>query len=256
MELVINELPLDKTLSFRIHTEFIDNLDEFVMFLRKHNDVYLIVREVGKEKRQHLHIALKFKKTLSTFRQQILKMCPRAKGVGNGAYSIRQVTELEPVLRYFCKGENGNKPDIVFAVENLDIEMLHNLFWSINKEMKSKTEGNMGCQNGTSVEKKVKTKSWLEKLYDDIIKEFSVECNTIVTYQYYEKAADSERRLYDESRRIIFRHFVKCLGKAVKKFGTRTLQEMFDGIINAIIQNADDVAGGMYADRIYSQIYG
>lgn len=236
-------------LHLRVHTEHLEILT-FVEFLKTKSDLVLVVKEIGKkEKREHLHILLTPQKTLSTFRQQLLKQYPVIKG--NGAYSLETVKNEDSMVKYCCKGEDGKMPNVVFN-KGIDIDNEFKLYWEKNNELKSSSGVNMGCQNASP--KKVRVPTWSEKVFNEILTEFEPEVNTIVTHQLLCKPTDFELKQYEESKRILFRFVLKSLGKSVKKLDDNILRSLFNGIINAVI-NTNEQAGNKYADKLFDKIY-
>lgn len=239
-----------RMLHLRVHTQYLGEIPKFIDFLKTKTDLHLVVRENGsKEKREHLHTLLTPKKTLSTFRQQLLKEYPLVKG--NGAYSLELVKNEESIVRYCCKGEDNKMPDVIFN-SSIDIENEHKLYWEKNTELKQVSGVNMGCQNGSP--KKVKVPTWTERVYNEIMEQFEPQVNTIIAYQDLYKPTENEVKIMLESKKVIFRYFMKCMGKSVKKLDDVIIRQMFNGIINAIIQSNEE-AGNKYADKMFDKIY-
>lgn len=232
----------------RIHTKELGDLTKFCNFLTQRNVVALIVKEYGKEKKEHLHIYVKPNKTKSTMIQQIVKEYPGIKG--NGSYSCRAVIETpENFVKYCCKGENADTLPNVLVNSGYDVDELHKQFWLTNKTLKQSSGVNMGCQNDPP--KKVKALSWTEKVYQQIQNDYENEVYVIQQHQRDPKSVDILD--YNNARRTIFRHMMKCFGKSVKKINATIIQDHYNGFINSIAQ-ADEVAGEKYSDRLFDSL--
>lgn len=233
------------------------NLGHLVDFIKARCDLMICVRETDSA-RAHIHCVITgFAQTLTTFRQQLLKEFPKIKG--NQSYSLNVKDDYDAQLRYCCKGENKDTmPDVLYVdVSKVDIRFYHEKYWEHNLLLKAKSEkdGNMGLQKDTSLVVKAKSKTWTEKVYGEIKELYTNEILIIQTFQMLFKPTEEERRLDLDSRKVIFRYVMKRFGSAVKKISPRIVQEIFDGLINAIVQeNAE--AGEKYSDKLYNLIYG
>lgn len=244
---------MEKLQHLRIHTDVINNdIEKFVTFLRSKSETHLVVKELGsKNKREHLHCVFISNKTVSTFRQQLIKEYPGIAGKQNGAYSLAAVKDYNSMLQYCCKGEDGNKPCVMYSKDDINTDNLYVKYWEVNASLK-KTEVNMGCQNGSSV-LKAKSKSWTEKVYEEIRTDFEVECNTIITFTMDTHPSDLLRQQYIDSKKTIFRHMMRCLGKSAKKINENIVGDLFRGFINGIVQS-DTEAGNAYSDRLFNNL--
>lgn len=238
-------------LHLRVHTNVLPDVSEFVTFLQSKTILVLVVKEVGsKEKKEHLHIVLKPKKTVSTFRQQLLKQYPSIKG--NGSYSLEQVKDYQKMIRYCCKGDDGQKPNVIFN-SDINIEEEHKQFWLKNAELKTEANGvNMGCQNDPPIVKKVKTLTWTEKVAQEIKNEFESECMVIQNFQLLYKPTEKETLDYNESRRMIFRYVLKRFGP--KKINDNIIRDAYNGFINDIIHQNPE-AGDARADKLFKYLF-
>lgn len=239
----------------RIHLGEISQNDIY-KFLSEKCEVIICVFE-SHDNRPHLHILFKETKiTKSAVIQGLLKNFPSLKG--NGAYSCsktdkmkkKKVGDDEKAIAYLCKGENRETMPILVGVSTIDIELYHNKYWEVNDHVKAV---NMGCQNGSAVTQSKKTKSWSEKVYDQMKELYEVEINTIIGYHLDTRPSDYLQKKYDESRQILFCYMMKCLGKGVKKLNENIIRDLWSGILNAILQE-DEEAGPKYALTLFTQL--
>lgn len=244
----------------RVHLEDYTS-EEIYYFLVKCCEVILCVYE-SHNNRPHIHVL--FKETLvtkSTIIQKLVKQFPKIKG--NGMYSCSKTDKLkkkgvgddEKAKCYLCKGTDKDTLPNVVGKTQIDIQQYHNDYWLYNTALKASNEVNMGCQNDPSllVKAKSKTKSWSEKVYEEMQKMYESEVNTIKLYYRDVKPSDELVKLYDESRRALFRHMMKSLGKNVKKINENIIKDLFNGFINAIVQD-DDIAGERYSDKLFNSL--
>lgn len=237
---------------FRLHYEDC-SLNEIVDFMKSRAEVVVIVKEIAS--RPHIHAVItRFNQTKSTFVQQFLNKFPMFNG--NGSYSCSKKNDLEAQIRYCCKGQSKETdPEVLHCIETIDWRVYHEKYWEENLLLKAKSEEvNKGCQNDPSLVLKVKSKTWTEKVYDELHVQFPEHIITIQTFQLLYKPTDKERQVYEDSRKVIFRYVMKAFGKSAKKISNRIIQEIFDGFINGFIQLHGD-AGDKYSDKIYNQIY-
>lgn len=235
---------------FRVHYEPYKP-EDVVTFVKERANMIIAVRETAS--RPHIHMVIvKFKQTKSTFVQQFLNKFPEYNG--NGSYSCSKKDDLEAQTRYCLKGESKEtKPEILYHKEGLDCDKYHQDYWSENERLVAEAKAKYqpkGSENDLA--KKPKTKSWTEKVYDEMVVQYPSEVMTIQTYQLLYKPSEVERSSYNEARFILFRHVKRAFGKAIKKISPRIIQEIFDGMINAIL--GDEYSEK--ADRImFNQLY-
>lgn len=235
--------------------------EEIYNFLVTCCDVILCVFE-SHNNRPHIHTL--FKETLvtkSTVIQKLVKQFPSIKG--NGNYSCSKTDKLkkkgvgddEKAKCYLCKGEGSETLPVIIGDTKIDYKQYHADYWLANSVLKAKSEVNMGCQNDPSlfVKAKSKTKSWSEKVYGEMLEIYEVEVNTIILYYDDVKPSDELIRLYDESRRILFRYMMKCLGKNVKKINENIIRDLWQGFLNAILQGHES-AGEKYSDKLFNSL--
>lgn len=237
------------------------SLNELVSFITDKTSCNIIVKEDDDDKRPHIHCNIvEFKQSKSTFIQQMKKKFPLH---GNGRHSCHVKDDLSSQLRYMCKGtyfdENvkGGYPQVLFKNEEIDVDKYYKAYWEENQKiMKKISDDKKKKEIEASIDKpKSRVKSWLERTYDEITTLHPVEVLVIETFQMIYKATEAEKADYENSRKILFRSYMKCMGRAVKKVSLRIHEENFNGIINSICQNSFSEAGEKYADRMYHIIY-
>lgn len=244
----------------RIHLPEGISGETFYTFLGQRCEVIICVFEQH-DNRPHLHILFKESGiTKSTIIQNLLKKYPMLKG--NGCYSCsktdkmkkKKVGDDEKAKAYVCKGESNTVMPIVIGLCKIDVKAYHTKYWEVNAEIMEKV--NMDCQNGSfSVLKaKSKTKTWTEKVCEDIIHIYEIECNTICAYYADAKPSELLFNQYKESHKILFLYFFKCMGKGAKKMNENILRDMFAGIINYITEK-NDVANAGYGSKLYKGLY-
>lgn len=258
------------TWHLRVHLESREEAFNVYQYLISIVDVILCVFEQH-DNRPHIHMLFdETKLSKSRVIQKLLEKFPGIKG--NASYSCQDVTkakkkkgvdepeggDIEKAKAYLCKGVSVSETPIVIGETNVDVDFYHIQYWNRFLELKAKNkEVNMGCQNDSSLVVKAKSKSWTEKVYDEINVKFKKEIGVIVNYQLIYRPSDSEHEMYYEARRDIFRHMMLCLGKSVKKLSSRIIEEIWQGFMNAIIQNSDNVeAKNAYSDKLFNSIVG
>lgn len=253
----------------RIHIADQEQACDVYQYLITICDVVLCVFEQH-DNRPHIHMLFNERKvTQSTVIQKLKKRFPFIHG--NGAYSCQDVTKLkkkkrqdepesgdpEKAKNYLCKGASINEMPIVIGHTDVDIEKYHNDYWTRYLELKSNGnhEVNMGCQNDSSLVSKAKSKSWSERVFDDVVEKYQSQCMCITQFQLIYRPSDYEKEMYDKSRKEIFRYMMKCLGKAVKKINHKIIEELWSGFINAIIQNSgNEESANAYSDKLFDNL--
>lgn len=237
----------------RIHYEDIC-LSELVDFIKSRSMVVLIVRETDAN-RPHIHcVILDFKQTKSTFFQQLKKQYPMLKG--NKSYSCEKKNQFPQMVQYCLKGKAVDvPPDVVYYdAEYVDPVGGHLLYWEVNSLLKAKSkEGNMGSQKDTSLVLKAKSKTWTEKVYDEIKELYPADVMAIQQYQKEFIHSDYETKEERKSRITLYCYFKKRLGP--KKQSDYILRDMFTGIISGLIQEADPVIANKYNEIEYNRIF-
>lgn len=233
---------------FRAHYGDYNPVD-IVNFVKERAEAVIIVKEIDAN-RPHIHsVITEFKQTVSTFRQQLLKKFPL---LADRNHSIQKKDDIEAQKRYCCKGEDKNTmPEVLYSI--IDVEHYHNMYWEVNAELAGK--GNMGSQKDTLplLKAKSKTKTWSEKVFDEIIELFEPECRTIRhKYTYDWNLTDTEKTNEANARLVIFKYFMKRLG--YRKLNRKNVEDMFDGMINGILQ-MEKVSGEKFSEEYFKNMY-
>lgn len=229
------------------------NLGHLLEFIRARCDMLICVKEVDAN-RPHIHCVItKFRQTMSTFRQQLVKEFPHI--VGNKSYSLNVKDDVNAQVRYCCKGENKDAtPDVLYVRDDIDVKSNHDKYWENNAILVGeKKEVNMGCQNGSSLVLKAKSKTWTEKVYEELVDKYQPEINIIQTHQLLIKPNDLEIKSYNEARFVIYKHMLLCLGKARKKINDFIKKDLYNGFINSIISENDE-AFAVYAHADFKKL--
>lgn len=223
------------------------------------SDLYICVREVGKQNNPHIHAVLAFTKiTESSFRQGLKK---QFNVNGNSGFSLEKIKkDLQSSIRYCCKGESEtpySKPDVLHCKSDIDVAHLNAEYWDFVMEQKQKREqviDDLTCTVKSVVKKRAKT--WSERVVDVLKNEHTDVCEIIRTYvnQPIKYLSDDEIECYDEARAKVFEIMMKHLGMGCKKLSHRIVEELYEGFINSIVQQDDNV-GAEYARKWYKSVF-
>lgn len=234
------------SIQLRIITSVIPDLKDFVSFLYSKTTLRLIVREVGKKcETEHLHCVFNLVKTRSTFRQHLKEKYPHLDG--NVHYSTKLLDDPPAMIRYCCKGLPDKLPDVLYCANDINVNHEYDQFWIVNKTLKKTSEA------VTSPVKKVKSPTWSERVFADILSEYPQQVDTIRVHQMIFKPSDEEIAFYVNAKRDIFRYMMKCLGKGCKKLNENIIRDIFHGILNSIMQEDIEV-GNAYSDKLFKAL--
>jgi len=249
----------------RIHLfEGIDST-ELYTFVSKRCEVIVCVFEQH-DNRPHLHILFKETKiTQSTVIQNLKKEYSMIKG--NGAYSCQKTDKMkkkkvgndEKAKAYVCKGEyhgyDISSNPIVIGTPTIDVKHYHDKFWEVNEATKDEYQPN-GSENSKDcfLKPKAKTKTWMDKVKDEIFDKYSVECNTMRTYVRDTKPSDELFKTYKLSYRTVFCHYYKSYGKLVKGFDENVIRKNWNGIHDSILA-VDDEVHTIKANKVFSGMF-
>lgn len=224
---------------FRVHIDIVD-LESLVGFIKSSAVVKLIVKEQGT--RPHIHCMIQPLKTVSTFRQQFIKKFEMCKG--NRCYSLEEVKDEERLLAYMCKGDSKDSmPEVVFNNE-VDVVAYHNKYWEVNSALKASSQS-------TAVQKKEKSKSWIQEVRDDFVKECPEHIVVLANpIECMWKPTEADVESYEKSKKMLLAFVLKRLGKSVKVLDDNIVARMFRGIHNSLIQD------GQHADKFAEYVYG
>lgn len=234
----------------RIHYGDYDPV-KVIEFIKSKALLVLCVKEIDAN-RPHLHnVITEFKQTKSTFIQQMLKEFPNLNG--NGSYSCSKKDHYDALVRYCLKGESKEtKPDVLYH-NDLDIDFYHNEYWKENSLLKAKSkDGNMGLQKDTSLVLKTKSKTWTEKVFDEMKELYSADIMAIQTFQLIHNPTDFEVKSERQSRITLYHYMKKRLGP--KKQSDYILRDLFTGFISGFIQEHSESAE-KYNLREYNRIF-
>lgn len=242
----------------RIHCDHYGSTDLY-QYLNTICSVVLCVFEQH-DNRPHIHMVFNEGGiTKSRVVQKMLERFPLLKG--NGAYSCshvekmkkKKVGDAEKALAYLCKGIDKDTLPVVVGKTEIDVAMYHERYWQVNEMIKE--EVNMGCQNDSSSDVKKKPKDWSSRTYAYMETYLKDDIDVIRNHQLLYRVNDSEKKAYENAQRNIFRCMMKCLGQAVKKLSPRIIEELYQGFMNAICQNSENLEiGDAYSDKIFNSL--
>lgn len=229
---------------FRCFTDSI-NQDEMVDFLKHSCKVLIIVFETSKiGHRPHIHATIIPHKAISTFRDDLRKKFPQI--FGNKSYSINAVKNFDSNIKYCCKGTANDYPDILYTTLTDDEwKQYYNEYWKLQgKILKDKKNSgvNMGCQNGSSEEivvktKRVRTKTWSEKVSDLLLEDYAGLCDGIIAYH----EGNAFPVPYDTLQEKLMEVILENLGKTAKNLDELILVRLYNAQYNCIIQNSNSL---------------
>lgn len=193
-------------LRLTVSTQFIES---FEGFLKQLASKYLCVFEISKEGVEHYHLHFMYMKTMSTFRQKMLKEFASLKG--NSQYAMAETEDEKAHDRYICKGvDNQTLPVVKYssALKYTEeyVKLMHTAYWEINKEIKQVST------------KRCKTETFMEY----VLKQESItSINTSIDMTMI--------------RRQIYMCVMKCLGQKSKILDESIIRRMVNGVMNVII---------------------
>jgi len=224
----------------RVFTENVD-LDKLVDFLKQNTDVLCIVSEISKiGNRPHIHSTIRFKKSISQFRDNFRKEFPQL--FGNKSYSINPVRNYDSNIKYCLKGKANDWPDVLYtSLTDLEVKQYYNEYWQMNDMLlkaKSKKQQDLLPESESKdiviVKQKQKAIPWSVKLTNYIMKEYPLLCSGIVDHL---NGADVNYDILHETLTgIILEH----LGETSKNLDEFILIRLFNAQINAIIKKTGD----------------
>lgn len=189
----------------------------------------LVTEEVGtKEQNPHIHFVVVYEKTLSTFRQRLVKQFPFLKE-GNKYYSIKEIPkeELDPAIRYICKGLGPLQyPQVWRNTMNIDTVDAHKRYWEIfektktekaNKANKTVIEFVTMDSIGLSTPKK-KIVPWLTKIVQELAVDGELEKLTYVK----------------DVMSYVYKYMLKRLGDDVKQADGSIIRKLVIGAVNSL----------------------
>lgn len=133
-------------------------------------------------------------------------------------YSLVEVDDEDKYSSYICK-------DGIQFVNNLFFQEQINEF---NEKFKN-------------VEYREKALTFTQKVFKDFINEYTTDCNTLRHLSYYNyKLTEQEKDMLKQSKDVLIGYILKRLGNLCKVFDCHTLTKIYNGILNAILQ--DDIS--------------
>ena len=125
---------------FSVYAIRFDNAEsvKLVEFLTKDGGAFMVVKEL-EDSNPHFHAVLHSKRNVAAVRTAFRKQVLDGR-VGNGAYSITVVRDLDKYQRYMCKGESREvEPHVVstngMAYNAEAVKEWHAAYWEANAVM-------------------------------------------------------------------------------------------------------------------------
>jgi len=236
---------------FRVHYEP-RTPNEIIDFIKDRADVIIAVRETAS--RPHIHSVIsEFKQTKSTFIQQFLKEFPELKG--NGHYTCSIKDDKEAQIRYCSKGESKETmPEILYCREDINWKDYHDDYWKENSLLKAKSKAEYQPNGSENVKQKAKSKTWTEKVFDEIKELYPEHVTAIQMYPKEFIHTEMETKKERESRIVIYNYMKKRLGS--KKQSDYILRDIFTGLMSGLIQEGPVESSEKYNTNEYNRIFG
>lgn len=240
-------------LRVRVTSEDSDFLTEVAMWCDKllGSKVFVCAEEISTKGKKHFHLVTQYEKSLSTFNRLFTKQYPQL--VGNKSKSISEATEsLEINLRYVCKGQPQKEPNILLSnITHEEIMKLHTDYWANNLDECRKQTSNRIAAGLEEIKKeaKAKKKTWMEKITDEFIIQYSREhmielqdhVTHFVTIGGEQKELSIRKFRYVKNDMKIIQKFVlKKLGNSSKILDEFIVKRMSLGLLNAVTHGEDE----------------
>lgn len=229
------------------------NPQDVKVYLLKKTSLHIMCQEIGSQMKPHIHAVIAFTKVVeNTFRQGLKTTFGLD---GNSGFSLKKIQkDLHSSVRYCCKGEKEDrKPCILYNQPDYNVMELNKEFWDFVDKESVKFEVKEHLVN--SNKPKTKCKTWSERTYDEI-KMNTDACNKIRNYVNIpiNVLTDGEKKMYNESRLVVYHIMMKCLGKGVKKLNDVIIGDLYRGFLNAIVYEDDEV-GLQRSTDLYTKLF-
>lgn len=218
-------------LHFRCHTDELD-LSEFLEFLNTQADIQFVVKEYGKSNREHIHSCIQLQVAKTTFVERMKKKFPMIKG--NKYYSIEKLKKgYDTNARYCYKGQANDYPCILQTVHSE--EQWKNYYKSYWEEFKKMHPPEV--TSNISILKKVRTRTFMEKVRDDLFEEASQLLPRAIWYHHGYRPDDNyippeDIEYYQE---YISEFLLMRLGLAVKNIDDLIFERLYRGLYTGIL---------------------
>lgn len=240
-------------LHFRVHTDELD-LGLLLEFLTEQTHIDFVVKEYGKSNREHIHACIKLKCAKQTFIDRMKKKFPIIKG--NGYYGLGKIKkDYDTNARYCYKGTASDYPDILKTVHTQEQwKNYYNEYWKIYTEIhKPKV---MATEQATSLllKAKTKTKTFTEKLLDELIEDHDPIVQALWYYKGYKQDPKKPPPItYSELQNWVADYLLRKLGKngkAIDKFiYERIYKSLWFGLLTHCPQNLTSEAATHMLDN-------
>ncbi len=240
------------------HTD--ENMNKLAKWIISNTFCDILCFEVGKkEEKRHFHALCRLTITPSTLRQQIHKVffeksydeklgvTKKSNIFGTTAMSITKLKKDKNTnILYICKGTTLGCFEYFGGIITLEEATAYNRqFWETNQKI-------------TDTVSKKKPISFSHKVKQEMLEKYPEDIQNICLWQNRQTdlhgiEKHNVRERAEVSTKILFHHFVCCLGSDVKKLD-RHVSGIFAGILNSYI-TADAKKCKSYSDRLYSQFF-
>lgn len=221
--------------AFRFDYTSTDEMEKVKAYIIREIPKYAIFDEVSTEVGKN-HIQGKLGKCISQeqLRKHLKKQFPQMKKTN---YSLTDIAEPEKYDSYICK-DGKVLCNNVFTDEYIKEQVV--IREQKQAEFKKK-------------EKKTKTKPFTQIVFEDFIKEYKAEVETIQLFSYKFNPTDYEIKRVTLAQEALLGYILKRLGLVVKVFDDNVLQRMYNGIKNSVLlldPNSAEQQKKYYSSRI------
>lgn len=217
-------------LHFRVHTDELE-LDELLTFLTEQAHIEFVVKEYGKSNREHIHACIKLRCPKNTFTDRLKRKFPVIKG--NGYYAIQKLKkDYDTNARYCYKGRANDYPDILKTVHTEEEwKKYYKAYWEQYKQ-----EHPVVQTTELLVKAKSKTKTWTQKLLDEVLDEHEPLVSAIWYYKGYKQDPNKVPEItYEGAQDWLADFLLKRLGKAAKNIDKFIYERLYKGLWYGIL---------------------
>lgn len=229
---------LGEFLHFRVHTDELD-VNDLMTFLHEQTDIQFAVKEFGKSNREHIHACLKLKCAKQTFVDRLKKKFQVIKG--NKYYGLGKLKKgYDANARYCYKGRPNDYPDILYTVHTEEQwKDYYKRYWEEYQQLHPPPPPVEDICLSLS---KPKSKTFMQKLVDDIFDEYETLPNQIWSYYGYKSDELNQTSLetFKECQDYLAELLYQKLGMAVKNIDDIIFERLYRGLFAAILVRCPD----------------
>ncbi|MEO5351307.1 MAG: hypothetical protein H7836_16945, partial [Magnetococcus sp. YQC-3] len=136
----------------------------------------------------------------------------------------------------------------------INIQTYHEAYWAENLLLKAKGKKDeyQSNESENSLKPKAKSKTWTEKVFEEMLELFPTQVTEIQTYHTTFVHTDAERASYRQSRIQLYCYMKQRLG--CKKQSLFILRDMYSGFISGIVQ-LNDTASIKFNTQEYDSLF-